>query len=48
MEIAYLSVCLQEAKVLRYSELRKEMTNITDVVLASTLKELINDNIVTR
>jgi DNA-binding HxlR family transcriptional regulator len=39
---------LAEAKVLRYSELRKEMTNITDAVLASTLKELINDSIVAR
>lgn len=39
---------LAEAKVLRYSELRKEMTNITDAVLASTLKELINDSIVSR
>ncbi|MDF3004517.1 MAG: HxlR family transcriptional regulator [Oscillospiraceae bacterium] len=34
--------------MLRYSELRKEMTNITDAVLASTLKELINDSIVAR
>ena len=35
-------------KVLRYSELRKEMENITDAVLASTLKELINDDIILR
>lgn len=35
-------------KTLRYSELRKEMSNITDAVLASTLKELIRDKIVER
>lgn len=35
-------------KILRYSALRKEMTNITDTVLANTLKELINDKIVER
>ena len=34
---------LAEKKVLRYSELRREMTNITDAVLAVTLKELIAD-----
>lgn len=39
---------LAEMNVLRYSELRKEMTNITDAVLASTLKELIRDGIVIR
>lgn len=39
---------LAEKKVLRYSELRKEMGNITDAVLASTLKELINDEIILR
>lgn len=33
---------------LRYSHLRKEMSNITDAVLASTLKELITDNIINR
>ena len=33
---------------LRYSHLRKEMSNITDAVLASTLKELISDNIINR
>lgn len=33
---------------LRYSELRKEMGNITDAVLASTLKELIANEIVSR
>ena len=39
---------LAEMKPLRYSELRKEMSNITDAVLASTLKELIRDKIVER
>ena len=33
---------------LRYSELRKEMGNITDAVLASTLKDLIANGIVVR
>ena len=33
---------------LRYSELRKEMGNITDAVLASTLKGLIANGIVLR
>lgn len=35
-------------KTLRYSEVRKELTNITDAVLAATLKELIADKIVAR
>ena len=39
---------LAERNILRYSELRKEMGNITDAVLASTLKELISDDIVIR
>ena len=39
---------LAEMKTLRFSELRKEMSNITDAVLASTLKELIRDKIVER
>ena len=33
---------------LRYSELRKEMYNITDAVLAATLKDLIEDGIIER
>ena len=42
-------ICVLAAKeVLRYSELRREMGNITDAVLASTLKELIADDIVSR
>lgn len=39
---------LSEKGTLRYSALRKEMSNITDAVLASTLKELIADDIVQR
>lgn len=39
---------LSEKGTLRYSSIRKEMTNITDAVLAATLKELICDGIVKR
>ncbi len=39
---------LNEKGRLRYSSIRKEMRNITDAVLASTLKELINDGLVAR
>lgn len=39
---------LAEKGTLRYSAIRKEMANITDAVLASTLKELIADGIVMR
>lgn len=39
---------LAEKDVLRYSEIRKEMGNITDAVLASTLKELISNGIILR
>ena len=35
-------------KKLRYSEIRKEMYNITDAVLAATLKDLIEDDLVQR
>ena len=42
-------ICVLAAKeVLRYSEIRKEMGNITDAVLASALKELILNGIVLR
>lgn len=42
-------ICVLAAKeVLRYSELRREMGNITDAVLSVTLKELIVDDIVIR
>lgn len=39
---------LAQKDVLRYSALRREMTDITDAVLACTLKELIADDIVSR
>ena len=42
-------LCVLAAKeTLRYSELRNEMRNITDAVLASTLKEMIADGLVDR
>ncbi|MBU5487512.1 helix-turn-helix transcriptional regulator [Clostridium sp. MSJ-8] len=42
-------ICVLAAKkVLRYSELRNEMGNITDAVLASALKGLIANDIVVR
>lgn len=39
---------LAEKEMLRYGELRKEMTNITDAVLTNTLKELIADGMIER
>ncbi|MCD7958147.1 MAG: helix-turn-helix transcriptional regulator [Ruminococcus sp.] len=39
---------LAEMGTLRYSEIRSEMSNITDAVLASTLKTLIANDIVQR
>ena len=42
-------ICVLSAnEKLRYSQIRKEMYNITDAVLASTLKELIEDEIIKR
>ncbi len=42
-------ICILSAnETLRYSELRKEMYNITDAVLAATLKDLIEEEIVSR
>ena len=42
-------ICVLAAQhTLRYSELRREMGNITDAVLASTLKGLIANGIVVR
>lgn len=35
-------------ETLRYSEIRNEMHNITDAVLAATLKELIADQLICR
>lgn len=39
---------LAEKEILRYSALRREMSNITDAVLAATLKELLADEIIIR
>lgn len=39
---------LADKKILRYSELRAELVNITDAVLSTTLKALIADDIVSR
>ena len=42
-------ICVLSAnEKLRYSELRREMYNITDAVLAATLKDLIEDGIIDR
>ena len=42
-------ICVLSAKErLRYSEIRKEMYNITDAVLAATLKDLIEYGIIDR
>lgn len=42
-------ICVLAAKeLLRYSELRTEMANISDTVLATTLKELIANGMVQR
>lgn len=39
---------LQVNEKLRYSQLRKEMYNITDAVLVATLKDLVEDGIAER
>ena len=39
---------LSEAQPLRYGQLRSQMTGITDAVLATTLKEMIADGMVSR
>lgn len=39
---------LAEKKILRYSELRNEMANITDAILAAALKELMANDLVLR
>ena len=42
-------ICVLSAKErLRYSQLKKELTDITDAVLASTLKELMKNSFVER
>lgn len=39
---------LSSAEVLRYNQIRKELGNITDAVLAAMLKELIADGLISR
>ncbi len=39
---------LNEKGTLRYSVIRREMLNVTDAVLAATLKDLISDGLVSR
>lgn len=39
---------LAEKRTLRYSELRKELSNVTDAVLAASLKDLISNEIISR
>lgn len=39
---------LAAQKTLRYSQLRREMVNITDAVLAATLRELMADGLISR
>lgn len=39
---------LAQKKTLRYSELRAELSNITDAVLSAALKELISDGMALR
>ena len=42
-------ICLITSNgIMRYNAIRKELPNVTDTVLASTLKELISADIVTR
>lgn len=39
---------LSSNSIMRYNEIRKELGNITDAVLASMLKELITDELISR
>jgi len=39
---------LSSKKFMRYNEIRKELNNITDAVLAAMLKELVENNIILR
>lgn len=42
-------ICVLSSKdVMRYSEIRKELSNITDAVLAAMLKELIATELISR
>ena len=48
MEFTYHLCACEKKKRLRYSDLRKEMENITNAVLAAMLKELLQDEIMIR
>lgn len=39
---------LSSKEVMRYSEIRKELGNITDAVLAAMLKDMLTDELITR
>ena len=42
-------ICVLSAfDVMRYSEIRKELSNITDAVLAAMLKEMMSDELISR
>lgn len=42
-------ICVISANpVMRYNEIRKELSNITDAVLAAMLKDLIKDELISR
>lgn len=42
-------ICVLSAKSsMRYNEIKKELNNISDAVLASMLRELVEDNIIIR
>lgn len=42
-------ICVLAARgVLRYAEIRREMTNISDAVLGATLKDLLGSGIISR
>lgn len=42
-------ICVLSSKdYLRYNEIRKELSNITDAVLSAMLKELIEDELISR
>jgi len=42
-------ICVLSSKsIMRYNEIKKELTNITDTVLAAMLKDLIENNIIER
>jgi DNA-binding HxlR family transcriptional regulator len=39
---------LSTANIMRYTQIRRELSNITDAVLASMLKELLEDEMIAR